>query len=88
MPQPEGADWEGLAKGLSKDVTLQKWWRWHDAYGNEDARWANVVDNALVTMKPVKHACLSRMPHCFRRDQRREETSTTGSGRAARAQRR
>jgi hypothetical protein len=28
-----------------------KWWRWHDAYGNEDAKWANVVDNAVVTLK-------------------------------------
>jgi hypothetical protein len=52
MPQPEGADWEGLAKGLFEDATLQKWCRWHDAYGNEDAKWANVVDNAVVTMKP------------------------------------
>jgi hypothetical protein len=28
-----------------------KWWRWHDAYDNEDARWANVIDNAVVTLK-------------------------------------
>jgi len=28
-----------------------KWWRWHDVYGNEDANWSKVVDNAAVTLK-------------------------------------
>jgi hypothetical protein len=36
--------------GLSADAT-HKWWCWHDAYGNEDAKWANVVDNAVATLK-------------------------------------
>ena len=43
-------DWEDSLEGYPK-TPRYKWWRWHDAYGNEDAKWANVVDNAVVTLK-------------------------------------
>ena len=28
-----------------------KWWRWHDAYGTEDAGLAKVIDEGMVTLK-------------------------------------
>jgi predicted dithiol-disulfide oxidoreductase (DUF899 family) len=43
-------DWEDSPVGYPR-TSRYKWWRWHDAYGNEDAKWANVVDNAVVTLK-------------------------------------
>jgi predicted dithiol-disulfide oxidoreductase (DUF899 family) len=43
-------DWEDSPEGYPKTAPY-KWWRWHDAYGNEDAKWSKVVDNALVTLK-------------------------------------
>jgi predicted dithiol-disulfide oxidoreductase (DUF899 family) len=42
-------DWEDSPEGYPQTPPY-KWWRWHDTYGNEDARWAKVVDNAVVTL--------------------------------------
>ena len=41
--------WEDSPEGFPQ-TPRYKWWRWHDTYGNEDAKWANVVDNAAVTL--------------------------------------
>jgi len=43
-------DWENSPESYPQ-TPRYKWWRWHDAYGNEDAKWANVIDNAVVTLK-------------------------------------
>jgi predicted dithiol-disulfide oxidoreductase (DUF899 family) len=42
-------DWEDSPEGYPQ-TPRYKWWRWHDAYGNEDRKWENVVDNAAVTL--------------------------------------
>ena len=42
--------WEESPGGYPQTETY-KWWRWHDAYGNEDKKWSNVVDNASVILK-------------------------------------
>jgi predicted dithiol-disulfide oxidoreductase (DUF899 family) len=44
-------DWEDSPEGYAK-TPRYKLWRWHDAYGNEDAKRETVIDNALVTLKP------------------------------------
>jgi predicted dithiol-disulfide oxidoreductase (DUF899 family) len=43
-------DWEDSPESYPQTPPY-KWWRWHDAYGKEDAKWAHVVDNAAVTLK-------------------------------------
>jgi predicted dithiol-disulfide oxidoreductase (DUF899 family) len=43
-------DWEDSPDGYLK-TQRYKWWRWHDAYGKEDAKLASVIDNAMVTLK-------------------------------------
>lgn len=43
-------DWEDSPEGYPQ-TSPYKWWRWHDAYGNEDAEWAKVIDNAVVTLE-------------------------------------
>ncbi len=43
-------DWEDSPKGYPQ-TPRYKWWRWHDVYGNEDAKWAQIVDSATVTLK-------------------------------------
>ncbi len=45
--------WEDSPDGYPQTVPY-KWWNWHDEYASDaapDARWANVVDKALVTLK-------------------------------------
>jgi len=42
-------DWEDSPEGYPKTAPY-KWWRWHDAYGHEDAAWVKVVDNASVIL--------------------------------------
>ena len=42
-------DWEDSPEGYPQTPPY-KWWRWHDAYGNEDPKWDKVVDNATVTL--------------------------------------
>lgn len=42
-------DWEDSPEGYLQ-TERYKWWRWHDAYGNEDKKWTNVVDNASVIL--------------------------------------
>jgi predicted dithiol-disulfide oxidoreductase (DUF899 family) len=45
--------WEDSPDGYPQTAPY-KWWNWHDEYASDaapDARWANVVDNALVTLK-------------------------------------
>ena len=49
-PPGRQEDWEDSLEGYPK-TPRDKWWRWFDAYGNEDAGWANVADNAVVTLK-------------------------------------
>lgn len=41
--------WEDSPEGYPQTEPY-KWWRWHDAYGKEDAKWENVVDNATVLL--------------------------------------
>ncbi|SDE69207.1 DUF899 family protein [Terriglobus roseus] len=41
--------WEDSPEGYPQTEPY-KWWRWHDAYGKEDAKWSNVVDNATVLL--------------------------------------
>lgn len=41
--------WEDSPEGYPQTEPY-KWWRWHDAYGKEDAKWSNVVDNAAVLL--------------------------------------
>ncbi len=43
-------DWEDSPEGYPK-TSRYKWWRWHDAYGSEDAKLASTIDNAMVTLK-------------------------------------
>jgi predicted dithiol-disulfide oxidoreductase (DUF899 family) len=43
-------DWEDSPEGYPK-TERYKWWRWHDAYGKEDAGLASVIDEAMVTLK-------------------------------------
>jgi predicted dithiol-disulfide oxidoreductase (DUF899 family) len=45
--------WEDSPDGYPQTAPY-KWWNWHDEYASDatpDARWANVVDQALVTLK-------------------------------------
>src|ERR1700760_3319559 len=37
--------WEYSPEGYPQGERY-KWWRWHDAYGGEDERWNQVLDNA------------------------------------------
>jgi predicted dithiol-disulfide oxidoreductase (DUF899 family) len=41
--------WEDSPEGYQKTPPY-RWWRWHDAYGTEDAKLSNVIDNAIVTL--------------------------------------
>ncbi len=43
-------DWEDSPEGHPQGPRY-KWWRWHDVYGNEDAKLEKVIDNAMVTLK-------------------------------------
>jgi predicted dithiol-disulfide oxidoreductase (DUF899 family) len=46
--------WEDSPQGYPQTVPY-KWWNWHDEYASDaspDAKWANVVDQALVTLNP------------------------------------
>jgi hypothetical protein len=43
-------DWENSPEGYPK-TDRYKWWRWHDKYGKDDAKWVKVVDSATVTLK-------------------------------------
>jgi predicted dithiol-disulfide oxidoreductase (DUF899 family) len=46
-------EWEDSPEGYPQTVPY-KWWNWHDEYASSatpDARWASVVDKALVTLK-------------------------------------
>ena len=44
-------NWEDSPAGYPQSEPY-KWWNWHDQYGAAaDARWGEVVDNALVTLK-------------------------------------
>ncbi|GAA3765629.1 DUF899 family protein [Terriglobus aquaticus] len=40
-------DWEDSPAGYPQ-TPRYKWWRWHDAYGNEDRKWSKVVDDAAT----------------------------------------
>jgi predicted dithiol-disulfide oxidoreductase (DUF899 family) len=45
--------WEDSPEGYPQTPPY-KWWNWHDEYAPgaaPDAKWANLVDNALVTLK-------------------------------------
>lgn len=45
--------WEDSPEGYPQGPTYQ-WWNWHDAYGadsSSDAKWTEVFENALATMK-------------------------------------
>ena len=41
--------WEDSPEGYPQTAPY-KWWRWHDAYGKEDAKWERVVDDAQVLL--------------------------------------
>jgi predicted dithiol-disulfide oxidoreductase (DUF899 family) len=41
--------WEDSPEGYPQTPPY-KWWRWHDVYGSDDAKWDKVVDNAVVTL--------------------------------------
>src|SRR6202453_1949754 len=43
-------DWEESPEGYPKGPRY-KWWRWHDAYGGDDAKLSKVMDEAMVTLK-------------------------------------
>jgi len=47
-------EWEDSPEGYPQTVPY-KWWNWHDEYSSgasPDPKWAKVIDNALVTLKP------------------------------------
>jgi predicted dithiol-disulfide oxidoreductase (DUF899 family) len=43
-------DWEDSPEGYPK-TGRYKWWRWHDAYGQDDEKLAKRMDDAMVTLK-------------------------------------
>ena len=42
-------DWEDSPEGYPK-TPRYKWWRWHDAYGTEDAGLSKVVDDGMALL--------------------------------------
>jgi predicted dithiol-disulfide oxidoreductase (DUF899 family) len=50
IPLGRQEDWEDWPEGYLK-TSRYKWWRWHDAYGNDDAKWDSAVDKAMATLK-------------------------------------